>query len=72
MSYPTDLLNHRLQRKEFAFIHDLLFLVFEMLISWLISVHSFLEKECIYLNKVAWLILSEPLQRLSFGWEEPV
>ena len=29
MSYPTGLLNHRLQRKLFDFIYDLLFLVFE-------------------------------------------
>lgn len=71
MPCPTDPLNHRLQRKLFASIYDHLFLIFEMLISWLISAHNSLEKEHIYLNKVAWLVLSEPHLRLSFGQEEP-
>lgn len=71
MPCPTDLLNHRLQRKLFASIYDHLFLIFEMLISWLISVHNSLEKELIYVNKAARLVLSEPHLRLSFGQKKP-
>lgn len=72
MSYSTDLLNHRLQKKLFAFIYGLLFLLFEMVISWLCSEFTALEwiEECIYL-KLVWLILSGCLRISALGRKSP-
>ena len=54
-------------------VYNPLFLLFEMLISWLVSVHSTLvRKRMHYPNKVAWLILSGPWRGSALGGKSPL